>query len=174
MNEDIEIVVTVIRYHEKIRWFRSDRDLWVLDVNKWRNEFISYGYDVPDFNDQYRFGIRVVNQETVEKFLENMSDFEISKSKLSFEFAKRYTTATSWWDVNDLFPILFVDFDNKRVGAFYSEGTPMERYIPDGWTGEFIDFADEYEENIFSSSEKFWIKGDSDLLKLLNERALKS
>ncbi len=174
MNEDIEIVVTVIRYHEKIRWFRSDRDLWVLDVNKWRNEFISYGYDVPDFNDQYRFGIRVVNQETVEKFLENMSDFEISKSKLSFELARRFTTASSWWDIKDLFPILFVDFDNKHVGAFYSEGTPMERYIPDGWTGEFIDFADEYEESIFSSSEKFWIKGDSDLLKLLNERALNS
>lgn len=167
---DVEQVVVVVRYQGEIRWFRSDRDLWVLDLNKWRNEFINLGYNVPEFKDYYRFGIHTVNKETAQQFIDNISEFELHKDELSIELAERYPAARSWWDVSDLFPIMFVNFDDCKVGAFYPEGTPMERYIPDGWTGEFIDFANEYPEEIFPVKEKFWVKGDSDLLKLLNER----
>ena len=163
-------VVVVVRHRSKIRWFRSDRDLWVLDANKWRSEFVAEGYDVPPFQDSYRFGFRVVNQKNSEAFLEQMSQFEVDKDSLSRELAERYQTANSWWDVKDLFPIMFVDFDNAKVAAFYPDGTPMERYIPEKWEGEFTDFADEYPDSIFPTKEKFWVKGGSDLLKLLNER----
>ena len=169
-ESDVQKIVVAIRYKGKIRWYRSDRDLWVLDVNKWRDEFIEHGYEVPKFNDSYRFGIHVVNEESVSHFLDCISEFEVNKDDLSIELAKRYTTANSWWDVGDLFPIMFVDFETKKVGAFYPEGTPMERYVPDGWAGEFIDFANVYPEDVFPVSDKFWVKGDSDLLKLLNER----
>ena len=47
-------------------------------------------------------------------------------------------------DVKELFPIMFVNFDERKVGAFYYDGIRMERYIPDGYKGEFIDFANEY------------------------------
>jgi hypothetical protein len=171
--EAIEEVVVVVRYKEKIRWFRSNREWWVLDLNKWRDDFIKHGYKVQEFENSYRFGIRIVNQETAQHFLDCISAFELSKDELSIALAKRYVTASSWWDVSDLFPIMFVNFDNCRVGAFYIEGTPMERYIPDGWIGEFIDFANDYSDDVFPVDEKFWIKGDSDLLQLLNERGAK-
>lgn len=168
-SEDSEVVV-VVRRNGKIRWYRSDRDLWILDVNKWRDEFIENGYDVPEFKDSYRFGIRVVDQSTADSFLEKMSSFEVSRDSLSLELANRFVTAGSWWDVQDLFPIMFVNFDSNSVGGFYPEGAPMERYLPDGWKGEFIDFANEYPEDVFPKDQKFWVKGDSDLLALLNER----
>ena len=167
---DIEKIIVVVRYKDRIRWFRSDRDLWVLDVNKWRDEFVNHGYEIPDFKDSYRFGISVINQDTVQQFLGHISEDEIHKDDLSIELLSRYTTAESWWDVKDLFPIMFVNFDACKVGAFYSEGTSMERYVPDNWTGEFIDFANDYAEIIFPKEEKFWVKGDSDLLELLNKR----
>ncbi|UTZ25212.1 group-specific protein [Vibrio campbellii] len=166
--------VFVVRLNGEFKWYRSDRDLWVLDVNKWRNEFIAHGYEVPEFQNDYRFGIHSINQDMAKQFLDAISDFEVSKDQLSIELAKRFSEAKSWWDVGDLFPIMFVNFDDRRVGAFYSDGTPMERYVPDGWEGEFIDFANEYPEEVFPASEKFWVKGDSDLLKLLNERASQS
>lgn len=163
-------VVVVVRYKGKIRWFRSDRDLWVLDLNKWRDEFMAHGYAVPEFQKSYRFGIHSVNQETAERFLDCMSEYELHRDELSIELAKKFTSARSWWDVSDLFPIMFVNFDDCKVGGFYPDVTPMERYIPDGWDGEFIDFANEYPEEVFPVAEKFWVKGGSDLLKLLNEK----
>lgn len=171
MNALVESsVVVVVKNQGSFHWYRSDRDLWVLDVNKWRNEFISQGYSIPEFNELFRFGIHVVNGESKDKFFSAMSKFIVSRDELSFELAKRYLHAKSWWDVQDLFPIMFVDFDNQKVGAFYPDGARMERYIPDGWSGEFIDFANEYPEETFPTNEKFWVKDGVDLLKLLNER----
>ncbi|WP_287279496.1 MULTISPECIES: hypothetical protein [unclassified Okeania] len=43
----------------------------------------------------------------------------------------------------------------------------MEHYVPNDWIGKFIDFATEYPEEIFPTEEKFWVKGDSNLLKIL-------
>lgn len=167
---DVEIVVVAVRYQGRVRWFRCDRDWWVMDVNKWRNEFIQNGYDVPEFNDAYRFGIKVVSEKNVAEFLDRLKGHEIVPDVLAMELAKRYPSARSWWDVGDLFPIMFVDFDRREVGAFYSEGTAMERYVPDGWTGQFIDFATEYSDEVFPTSSKFWVKGGVDLLALLNKR----
>jgi len=79
-------------------------------------------------------------------------------------------SARSWWDVKDLFPIMFVNFENCKVGAFYPDGVSMERYLPDGWKGEFVDFANEYPDDIFPVEEKFWIKKGCDILALLNKR----
>ena len=163
-------VVVIVRYKGVVRWFRSDRDLWVLDVNKWRNEFIENGFDVPEFNSKFRFGFLLVSENNASDFLLAMSPYEIAEDQLSYEFASRYSSAQSWWDVGDLFPIMFVDFDRRKVAAFYPDGTAMERYIPDGWTGEFVDFLTEYSEDAFPKENKFWIKGGVDLLDMLNKR----
>jgi len=168
-----EIIIAVVRYKGQFRWFRCERELWILDLNKLRKTFIENGYNVPKLDEMDRFGIHTLTPENIEFFLEKMRVYEIATDELSYLLANRYPTAKSWWDVGELFPTVFVNFDNKTLGAFYYEGTKMELYIPDGWKGEFVDFANEYSEDIFPSSEKFWIKEDSDLLKLLNERGAK-
>lgn len=170
MEEGVEKIVAVTRYKDHFRWYRSDRDLWILDYIKWRNSFVSRGYSAPDLDDSDRGGIHVVSGENADSFFEYMKIFEVKKDDLSIGLAKRFPTAKSWWDVADLFPIIFVDFDDETVAGFYSAGTPMEKFIPDGWKGEFVDFATEYPSSKFPTEDKFWVKSGSDLLKLLNER----
>lgn len=99
-----------------------------------------------------------------------MHQYELNKDQLSLELTERLPSARSLWDVTDLFPIIFVDFDNERVSAFYSAGTPMEKHLPDGWSSKFEDFASDSPPDIFPKSEKFWVKGEIDLLQLLNDR----
>lgn len=135
-EENVEpLVVITVKHQGAIRWFRSERDLWVFDLNKWREEFLAAGYEVPNFTDDYRFGLHCVDETNVDRFLDHISGDEVEKDELSIELARRYPTATNWWDVGDLFPIMFADFDNKTVAGFYHEGAPMERYVPDGWRG---------------------------------------
>lgn len=50
----------------------------------------------------------------------------------------------------------------------------MERYLPEGWTGEFVDFLTEYPEEVFPKRNRFWIKGGVDLLEMLNKRGATS
>ena len=172
-NTAEETIVVVVKENRRIRWYRSERDLWVLDVNKLRNGFLALGYDVPD-DDDFRFGLHIVDQQNADYFLKCMSRYEISKESLSSALSLEYPSAKSWWDVQHLFPIMFVDFDECTVGAFYYDGIRMERYVPNNWCGEFIDFANEYSEEKFSSSDKFWVQDGQDLLALLNKRGANS
>jgi hypothetical protein len=167
---DIEEVIVVVHVHGRFRWFKSDRDLWVLDLKKWRKDFLDAGFQAPAPDSSERFGIPILNERTVDRFITAMQQFEIDKDDLGKQLAARFSAAKSWWDVCDLFPIMFVDFDRRHICAFYDSGTRMERYFPDGWTGEFEDFATRYPDDLFPQHERFWVQRGIDMLKELNER----
>lgn len=164
-----DLVVVLVKYQSRYRWFRGERELWVLDYRKWAKDFSEAGYEV-DSSAEERFGIEVVDSITVDNFLSKIGNLEIDREKLVKAFANRLPTAKSWWDVGKLFPIMLIDFDGKHVAAFYHDGIPVERYVPDGWTSEFEDFASKYSEAQLPTSEKFWVQDGKDWLAVLNER----
>jgi hypothetical protein len=167
-----DLVVVLVKYQNRFRWFRGERDLWVLDYRKWAKDFSAVGYDVESGADE-RFGIEVVDTVTVDDFLSKIANLEVDREKLVKALANRLPAAKSWWDVGKLFPIVLIDFDGKHVAAFYHDGIPMERYVPDGWTSEFEDFANKYNESQLPTSEKFWVQDGTDWLAVLNERGEK-
>ncbi|WP_155754754.1 group-specific protein [Burkholderia anthina] len=169
---DRQYVVAVARHDATIHWLLTDHDNLVLDWKKWRDEFVAAGYQVPDQSATApeRSGIVVVDENSVEGFLAEPVTRRLSIDFLRSALLERFQNAKSWWDVGFLFPIAFVDFDNKRFAGFYYNGPRLERYIPDGWTGEFVDFANTYSEQVFPTADKFWIVDGRDLLHELNER----
>jgi hypothetical protein len=160
---DVELVV-VVKKGGAFRWYRSDRDLWVLDLPKWKKEFVDAGYELPASDPAERFGIPVANEHTMDHFLTEMQQFEIEKSKLEKGLKVRFPDAQSWWDVGKLFPIMFVNCDKRHVMAFYPDGARIERYVPDGWAGEFHDFANNASEEDFPLCERFWVQDGIDFL----------
>jgi hypothetical protein len=169
---DPQYVVAVARHKGVIYWLLSDHDHLVLDWKKWRDEFVAAGHQVPDQNATAveRSGIVIVDQNKAEEFLSVPVTHRLSFQFLRDALLERFPSAQSWWDVGFLFPIAFVDFDNKRFAGFYNTGPRLERYVPDGWVGEFVDFANTYPEEIFPAADKFWIVDGKDLLHELNER----
>lgn len=169
-----ENIVAVVRNNGEIFWYRSPSELWILDYIKWKQDFEKQGYTIPETYKELRGGISIVDETTKNEFLDFMRPYLVQQDELSKELAMRYQTADSWWSVRDLFPVIFVDFDDQSVGVFYIPGdTPLERYVPENWSNEYIDFANEYSEEKFPEENKFWIKKGSDLLKLLIERGAK-
>lgn len=170
MNDNSESVVAAVRLGGSIRWFRGPRELWVMDYKKWRDSYVSSGHDVPHLDDSDRGGIHVVNDASASAFLRFVEGHRVEKDVLARELALRYRNARNWWDVADLFPVVFIDFDHRHLSGFYPNGTPMEKYAPDGWSSAFEDFLTEAPEEIFPTADKFWVREGSDLLALLNAR----
>ncbi len=164
-----DLVVVLIKHRDRFRWYRGSRDLWVLDYRKWAQEFLNAGHSV-EIGANGRFGIELVDEETMDLFLSKVSHLELEKGKLAKALERRFKDARSWWDVGALFPIMFIDTDRKHVSAFYPSGIRMERYVPDGWSSDFKDFATEYPEDLFPREEKFWVQDGVDMLAVLNER----
>ncbi|MGY8768216.1 MAG: hypothetical protein ACKVH8_07280 [Pirellulales bacterium] len=64
---DVELVVVVVKYRGEFHWYRSDRDLWVLDWKKWRQDFVDAGSNPPTLEREDRFGIPVVKADSILK-----------------------------------------------------------------------------------------------------------
>ncbi|KAB8053538.1 group-specific protein [Janthinobacterium sp. FT14W] len=169
---DSQYVVAVVRHKGVVRWLLLEPESLILDWIKQRDEFIAAGYQFPDLNviAAQRGGIVVLDQDTVDDFLRAPEVHELSLDFLRKALLERFQSAHSWWDVAFLFPIAFVDFDRKSFAGFYQNGPCLERYVPDGWDGEFTDFANTYPEEVFPTTDKFWIVDGQDLLRELNER----
>lgn len=165
-------VLAVVRYRGGIQYRLSDRENWILDWNKRRQEFVTAGHAMPELRAlaQQRAGIAILDQATVELFLNAPGVHRIDPGFLRKSLLERFDSAQSWWDVDFLFPIAFVDFDNRRFTGFYQDGPRLERYVPDDWEGEFADFANTYPEELYPSAAKFWIVDGRDLLRELIER----
>lgn len=169
---DSQYAVAVARHRGVISWLLLDHDNLVLDLKKWRDEFVAAGYQVPELSVAAgrRSNIVVVDQDTAEEFLGAPEVHKLDLQFLRKALLERFPSAQSWWDVGFLFPIAFIDFDSKRFAGFYQDGPRLERYVPEGWVGEFVDFANTYPKEVFPAAEKFWIVDGRDLLHELNER----
>jgi hypothetical protein len=169
---DSQYVVAVARHRGVISWLLSDHDNLVLDLKKWRDEFVAASYQVPELSvvAARRSNIVVVDQATADEFLRAQEVHKLELQFLRQALLERFPSAQSWWDVGFLFPIAFIDFDRKRFAGFYQNGPRLERYVPEGWVGEFVDFANTYPEEVFPVADKFWIVDGRDLLHELNER----
>ena len=168
--------LAVIRHNGQRQYWLSDRENLILDWKKWRQDFIAAGYAVPELDilAKQRSGIAILDQNNIEQFLTLSDVHRIEPEFLRKELLNRFDDAQSWWDVDFLFPIAHIDFDNKCFAGFYQSGPRLEQYLPDGWKGEFTDFANTYSKDEFPNSEKFWIADDKDLLRELIERGRKS
>ncbi|WP_047686232.1 MULTISPECIES: hypothetical protein [Xenorhabdus] len=162
-------VIVAIKNNNNIEWYHEDREIWVLDWQKWSADFTKKGFDCAEDDPNDRFGILIVNDNTKEKFLKKIQPFKIDNSKLEI-IKKTIEKSSCWWDVSALFPIAFIDFDSKKLSACYPYpgNTPIEKYVPDGWIGEFVDFMREFDEDILPKKEKYWIINDVDYLEKLS------
>ena len=169
---DLQYAVAVARHKGVVHWLLIEHENLILDWKKRRDEFVAAGHQFPDLNvvAAQRSGIVVLDQDTAEQFLMSQAAHKLSIQFLRQALLARFPSAQSWWDVGFLFPIAFIDFDNKHFAGFYCTGPRLKRYIPDGWVGEFVDFANTYPEEVFPAADKFWIVDHRDLLHELNER----
>ena len=169
---DAHEALAVVRHMGAVQYRLSDRENWILDWTRWRDEFVAAGYAVPARvgTAGQRGGIEIVDEHQAARFLAAPDVRRVDPARLRSELVTRFPGAQSWWDVDTLFPIAFVDFDRRRFAAFYPEGPRLERYVPAGWTGEFVDFANSYPPDVFPDAAKFWVVDGHDLLQALIER----
>lgn len=165
MQIEEDKIVTIILHEDKIRWFISYNDYWILDRYKWKKDFIDNGYDLNNYGEvgDDRFNIAILDKENCEEFIKYLQQegSEVTQQELANEFFSRIEITKNWWDFSELLPLLFVDFDNQ---IFYQEGLSesidYKRYLPDSWKFH----KDKHFENI-PESLKFWVKDGIDYLK---------
>ncbi len=154
------LIIVAVKRSGSWLWHRSIRDYWVLDLVKWKNSFLDSGYRVDLDDYSYRFDIPIADETTADVFLEKMRPYLLNRETLARELEAEIRNGVTWWDVAHLFPVLMVDFDDRRVASL-AETPLFDLYVPDGWIGSCDDFFAE-----LPLEERYWVRGGQDLMDL--------
>lgn len=135
----VENIIVATVYQGVFRWYVTDYAWWFLDYRKWDNLFNDSEDGIQeDMEDDYseRFDIDIVDGENVDKFFEEIKDYEVSTQELR-EFFFTSTLVQDECDCGEGVSIsLYYDFDQKIFVDFFSEPFPYYKCIPDGWREE--------------------------------------
>lgn len=161
INKDEELLV-IIKNEGRFYWFVAFKEMWVLDRAKWVEDFVRSGMEInlQDIHKE-RYNIPVVNEENAKIFIDGLikDAYLYNKDDIAAEFYNRLSQKTTWWDIYDLMPDLFIDFDNKRLYSQYLESMHYHKYVPDDWQGELVDFCS---DGSLPQDEMLWIKNETD------------
>jgi hypothetical protein len=163
-NDEATILVCA-RHQSEWLWFQSPIDFWVLDQEKWTRGFRERGFEVPDDDYAARFGIPIVDDDTVDDFLALMAEFGRLREDLEAELGARSESARSWWDIAELMPVFFVDFDARCAYSVYGENLELEKYVPAGWTGKFENFY-----GLIPEEQRYWVLDGIDQVERFKSR----
>ncbi|WP_421636655.1 hypothetical protein [Enterobacter ludwigii] len=161
VNKDDELLV-IVKNEGIFYWFVAFKEMWVLDRVKWVDDFVKNGVEInlQDIHKE-RYNIPVVNEENAQIFIDNLikDGCLYDKDDIAEAFYNRLSEKTTWWDIYDLMPDLFIDFDKNRLYSEYVESMNYHKYVPDGWLGELVDFCS---DGSLPRDEMFWIKNETD------------
>jgi len=158
------IIVGVI-YKQKFSWYLTERDYWILDINKRRDDYLKNGYkfNIEDII-EYRFNIEIVSQDTVAEYLDNLKEYKVDAMVLKNIILEKTYEDT----ILSLMPSLFIDFDKRLLFSSYPETLEFERYVPDGWSGNYDDLIEYVPVN-----NRYWIENETDLLNEIYQQEVK-
>lgn len=147
-----ENIIVGVVYNGTFNWYVTDTEWWFLDQVKWGDSFAQFTQaELPDDYSE-RFNIAIVNEDTAEKFLENIKEYAVPTTQLKKLLTEVIEIMENQDDLLDLCPVLFVDFDNKQLLSMYPEPASYERFVPEGWQGRYEDFTSK-----IPSQSRYWI-----------------
>lgn len=151
---DDEIIAGLL-VNSAITWYVSKRSFWIMDHEKWGNAFLSAGFELHAGakNHDGRFGVGILNQESLAQFVSGVAPLRIEPELLS-EALQELGTPASWDDLEYLFPSLLLDFDSQEFFCIDREVYyyPYEKYMADDWTFHYGNFIASVPEK-----DRYWI-----------------
>ncbi len=143
-----EEIIVLVKFNDVYSYYLSNKEYWILDNDKWGEGFETDSGIFPG-----RRGFEVLDSNNWPEFKKTLEKWEVSTSDLSQMILDKLPLV-SWTESSELFPVLLIDFDSKKLFSLFPEPLSFEAYVPDKWVGVYDDFYD-----LVPEVEKYWIIG---------------
>ena len=148
-----ENIIVAVIYNNEFRWYVTDKELWFLDYNTLDNAYKNLGVSIEDNDEtEERNGIKVLDNENVEVFLQRINKYNTTKEELNYLLLENIKSKHAGEDLLDFSPVLLINFDDKILYSMFPEPASYEEYVPKDWNGKYEDFT-----KLIPKSEKYWI-----------------
>lgn len=149
-----EKIIAMLHVRGLWRYYAAHDDFWIMDWESW-NASLPDSYRVVDLDCKSRFGICVLNEETIDSFMDYIVDFQVSCDIL--RNILRGLNANEQNDARHLLPSVLIDFESKKLFSNAEQNYGYENYVPAGWSGFFCEYYD-----MIPFDYRYWIDNDVD------------
>lgn len=161
-----ERIIVGVRNSLGFSWHVSDRDTWIMDIYKYQEAYQNIGYKVNlEFILSLRNNIPILNENNYIQYLDLNDDEVVSTENLRSEI-KIFNKSDT---ILAFQPSIYVDFVKRELYSMYQENIPYEKYIPDGWKGEFLDFIEQIPQN-----ERYWDIDGTNQISVIFEQEVRA
>ena len=143
------IIVGCIK-EEKLTWYITEKDIWYMDFDRLERAYQLKGINF-FIDENERFGLRIINKDTEEKFLKAIEEFVVAPQMLNSQIKQRIMNDIND-DLLDFQPSLLLDFDKHILYSMFPEPASYEKYVSDEWVGVYEDFTKK-----INKRDQYWL-----------------
>lgn len=152
--DGVGTIVVLIKFNNFLQYYVTDKETWILNEEVLKKAFREKGYEIPEYEDDIRYGFSILSEKNIDSFLERVEGSKVRKEELK-EYYITYKELYGDMDAHyTATPIFFIDFDKREFYSFFTEPGSYEEYMPCGWNG--YDEAGEYDKYIPSEMKYWW------------------
>jgi len=132
-----------------IFWYLSEKTIWVMNYIQWMRNFHPSSENLTTIPE--RKDLDILSRYNWLEFKKKDIKLETNKHELK-TLIESNLPIEKWDETGELFPALFLDFDQNRLYSLFPESLEFEKYIPEDWIGVYEDFY-----SLIPDIEKYWI-----------------
>lgn len=141
-------IIVGIKLKNKMEWYILYKDMCFMDGND-----IEFSGETKEIRNQFP----IISEKNITQFLEI-----IEKYKMNIDIIRLSILAAieNKDDLEDYFPVIFMDFDKKIFFSQYPEPVDYEYYLPQSWIEEYTSFR-----KYIPEEKQYWKYKGRDLFK---------
>lgn len=148
MPEYAHNIIVGVVFRNQWSWYITEREYWFLNVEM-----------------EDRFGIEVLDETTAAEFFRLIADFRVPSTELSQMLVDLRDSFQHQDEVLEFVPALYVHFDDRLLYSLFPEPMSFERYVPEGWAGEYRDFLE-----LVPEAERYWMIQGKNFFSTMSQR----
>lgn len=155
--EYAENIIVGIQNSNNFNWYILNKFLCLLDLSVLSSKEIKL-YLQDESLRNIRENLITINEKNLGKYLRRIDDKRISCEQLQlmiFEALGNIETC----NIDDFFPVLFFDFDEKTLYSQYPEYFNFENFLIDGWKFKYEEFS-----SLIGEENKYWLYKDKNII----------
>lgn len=141
-------IVVGIKLENNIEWYILDKYMCFMDGNN-----IEFSGEVQEI----RKKIPMFSEKNVAPFLKQIEKYKMNMDIMRLHILEALKTNK---DLEDYFPIILMDFDQKIFFSQYPEPIDFEYYLPENWKEEYTNFR-----KYIPEEKQYWKYKGKDLFK---------
>lgn len=141
-------IVVGIKLENNIEWYILDKYMCFMDGNN-----IEFSGEVQEI----RKKIPMFSEKNVAPFLKQIEKYKMNMDIMRLHILEALKTNK---DLEDYFPIILMDFDQKIFFSQYPEPIDYEYYLPENWKEEYTNFR-----KYIPEEKQYWKYKGKDLFK---------